>query len=189
MCRVSRCVRLRLASINPGILVGNLPERRSQEVACISLALIKHAFGECPEALDAVIGEMTADDPTARRWCKVVSPGRRSADGHAAVLMFPPLQSRLASASGPMANWTDRHFGSKRGSGYASQFWVGVLLGAVWTPCVGLRRRFASRCAGPRRSAGRRQHARVGRRRRAALTDHRAFVAKRCSAGASRPCR
>jgi len=54
-----------------------------------------------------------------------------------AVLIFTPLQSRLALASGPIANWTDRHFGSERGSGYASQFWVGVLLGAVWTPCVG----------------------------------------------------
>jgi cytochrome c-type biogenesis protein len=54
-----------------------------------------------------------------------------------AVLIFPPVQSRLASAIGPMANWTDRHFGSERGSGYASQFWLGVLLGAVWTPCVG----------------------------------------------------
>lgn len=54
-----------------------------------------------------------------------------------AVLIFPPLQSRLALASGPIANWTDRRFGSERGSGYARQFWVGVLLGAVWTPCVG----------------------------------------------------
>src|SRR5215469_8963230 len=50
-----------------------------------------------------------------------------------AVLIFPPLQSRLALASGPIANWTDRHFGCERGS----QFWVGVLLGAVWSPCVG----------------------------------------------------
>src|SRR5262249_61945279 len=54
-----------------------------------------------------------------------------------AALIFPPLQPRLALASGPIANWTDRHFGSEHGSGYASQFWVGVLLGAVWTPCVG----------------------------------------------------
>src|ERR1700746_370394 len=46
-----------------------------------------------------------------------------------AVLMFPPLQNRLALASGPIANWTDRS--------YASQFGVGVLLGAIWTPCVG----------------------------------------------------
>jgi cytochrome c biogenesis protein CcdA len=53
------------------------------------------------------------------------------------VLIFPPLQSRLALASGPIANWTDRHFGRERGSSYAGQFWVGVLLGAVWTPCVG----------------------------------------------------
>ena len=48
-----------------------------------------------------------------------------------AVLIFPPLQSHLALASGPIANWTDRQFGSERGSGYAGQFWVGVLLGAV----------------------------------------------------------
>jgi cytochrome c-type biogenesis protein len=54
-----------------------------------------------------------------------------------AVLIFAPLQTPLAFASGPIANWTDRHFGSARGSGYASQFWVGVLLGAIWTPCVG----------------------------------------------------
>jgi cytochrome c-type biogenesis protein len=54
-----------------------------------------------------------------------------------AALIFPPLQSRLALASGPIANWTDRHFRGERGSGYASQFWLGVLLGAVWTPCVG----------------------------------------------------
>jgi cytochrome c-type biogenesis protein len=55
-----------------------------------------------------------------------------------AVLIFPPLQSRLALASGPIANWTDRHFGGERGgSGYVGQFWLGVLLGAVWTPCVG----------------------------------------------------
>ena len=54
-----------------------------------------------------------------------------------AVLIFPPLQSRLALASGPIANWTDRRFGSERGSGYGGQFWLGLLLGAVWTPCVG----------------------------------------------------
>jgi cytochrome c biogenesis protein CcdA len=54
-----------------------------------------------------------------------------------AVLIFPPLQSGFALASGPIANWTDRRFGCERGSGCASQFWLGVLLGAVWTPCVG----------------------------------------------------
>jgi cytochrome c-type biogenesis protein len=54
-----------------------------------------------------------------------------------AVLIFPPLQTRLALASGPIATWTDRHLRSERGSGYAGQFGVGILLGAIWTPCVG----------------------------------------------------
>ena len=53
------------------------------------------------------------------------------------VLMLPQLQAQLAAASGPIANWTDRHFGSQRGTGISAQFWIGVLLGAAWSPCVG----------------------------------------------------
>jgi len=53
------------------------------------------------------------------------------------VLMLPGLQARLAMASGPIANWTDGRFGASFGGGYAGQFWLGVLLGAVWSPCVG----------------------------------------------------
>ena len=54
-----------------------------------------------------------------------------------AVLMLPGLQARFAMASGPIANWTDRRLGTSLGNGYAGQFWAGVLLGAVWSPCVG----------------------------------------------------
>jgi cytochrome c-type biogenesis protein len=54
-----------------------------------------------------------------------------------AVLLLPNLQARLAIASGPIANWTDRRFGGQRGSGLAGQFSVGLILGAVWSPCVG----------------------------------------------------
>src|SRR6201984_1778723 len=54
-----------------------------------------------------------------------------------AVLLLPNLQARLAIASGPIANWTDRRFGGQRGSGFAGQFSVGLILGAVWSPCVG----------------------------------------------------
>jgi cytochrome c-type biogenesis protein len=52
------------------------------------------------------------------------------------VLMLPGFQAQLAVASGPIANWADARFGGvrKRTSG---QFWVGVLLGAAWSPCVG----------------------------------------------------
>ena len=53
------------------------------------------------------------------------------------VLMLPQLQTQLAAANAPLANWTDRHFGSQRRTGISGQFWIGVLLGAVWSPCVG----------------------------------------------------
>jgi len=53
------------------------------------------------------------------------------------VLILPPLQAQLAAASGPIANWTDQRFGSHRGQGVPGQFWTGVILGAVWSPCVG----------------------------------------------------
>ena len=52
------------------------------------------------------------------------------------VLMLPGFQAQLAVASGPIANWADTRFGGVR-SGTAGQFWVGVLLGAVWSPCYG----------------------------------------------------
>jgi cytochrome c-type biogenesis protein len=51
------------------------------------------------------------------------------------VLALPSLQNRLAVASGPIANWADHRFGSHRQG--LSQFGIGVLLGAVWSPCVG----------------------------------------------------
>jgi cytochrome c biogenesis protein CcdA len=54
-----------------------------------------------------------------------------------AVLLLPSLQARLAMASGPIANWTDRRFATQHGGGYAGQFSVGLILGAVWSPCVG----------------------------------------------------
>jgi cytochrome c biogenesis protein CcdA len=54
-----------------------------------------------------------------------------------AVLVLPGLQTRLAVAAGPLANWTDQRFGHVRGKGLRGQFWIGVLLGAVWSPCVG----------------------------------------------------
>jgi cytochrome c-type biogenesis protein len=52
------------------------------------------------------------------------------------VLMLPGFQAQLAVASGPIANWAATRFGGLR-SGTSGQFWVGVLLGAVWSPCVG----------------------------------------------------
>ena len=53
------------------------------------------------------------------------------------VLLVPRLQTQLALASGPLAAWGDRHFGDSRKSGLAGQWLVGLLLGALWSPCVG----------------------------------------------------
>jgi cytochrome c-type biogenesis protein len=53
------------------------------------------------------------------------------------VLTVPRLHTQLATASGPIANWTDQRFGARHGSGISGQFSIGVLLGAVWSPCVG----------------------------------------------------
>ena len=54
-----------------------------------------------------------------------------------AVLAAPPLQVRLAAAGGPLSNWVESRWGGFSPSGLTGQFGVGLLLGAVWSPCVG----------------------------------------------------
>ncbi len=53
------------------------------------------------------------------------------------VLVVPGLQTRLAAAGGPMSNWADRRLSGFSTSGLSGQFALGLLLGAVWSPCVG----------------------------------------------------
>jgi cytochrome c-type biogenesis protein len=54
-----------------------------------------------------------------------------------AILLAPSWQARLAAAGGPLSSWADRHLGGFAPSGLAGQFAIGLLLGAVWSPCVG----------------------------------------------------
>jgi cytochrome c-type biogenesis protein len=54
-----------------------------------------------------------------------------------AVLLVPWLQEQFAVAAGPAASWASGHLGTVGKSGLAGQFLVGMLLGAVWSPCVG----------------------------------------------------
>jgi cytochrome c biogenesis protein CcdA len=54
-----------------------------------------------------------------------------------AILVVPKWQAQLAAAGGPISSWTDRRFGGFASSGLAGQFAIGLLLGAVWSPCVG----------------------------------------------------
>jgi cytochrome c-type biogenesis protein len=53
------------------------------------------------------------------------------------VLVVPRLQTQVALAAGPLSNWAGHHVNGGSASGLASQFGVGLLLGAVWSPCVG----------------------------------------------------
>jgi cytochrome c-type biogenesis protein len=57
--------------------------------------------------------------------------------GLGVVLVVPSWQARLAAAGGPVSGWADRRFGGFASSGLAGQFAIGLLLGAVWSPCVG----------------------------------------------------
>lgn len=53
------------------------------------------------------------------------------------VLVVPFLQTQVALAAGPISNWAGQHVGGRSAGGLAGQFGVGLLLGVVWSPCVG----------------------------------------------------
>lgn len=52
-------------------------------------------------------------------------------------LLMPGLQGRVAAAGGPVSNWAENRMASLSPEGLSGQFLVGLLLGAVWAPCVG----------------------------------------------------
>ena len=119
------------------------------------VATIGHAIGLSGDALRAVAAVL------------IVAIG--------AVLMMPPLQARLAVASGPIAAWTDQRFGQSHGNGLSSQFWIGALLGVVWSPLrwANAGRRLAAGGTGPRSPAGRHHHVRLWGWRRSAAAGAR----------------
>lgn len=53
------------------------------------------------------------------------------------VLLVPALQVRFATAAGPIGQVAQTRLGAVDGAGLAGQFGVGLLLGAVWSPCTG----------------------------------------------------
>jgi cytochrome c-type biogenesis protein len=53
------------------------------------------------------------------------------------VLLLPRLQLQFAAAAGPLSNWAQEHAGSFSRRGIGGQFAIGVMLGIVWSPCVG----------------------------------------------------
>jgi cytochrome c biogenesis protein CcdA len=53
------------------------------------------------------------------------------------LLLVPAAQARFALTAGPVANWSQGRLGVIDESGLRGQFLVGLLLGSVWSPCVG----------------------------------------------------
>ena len=54
-----------------------------------------------------------------------------------AILIVPRLQEWVATAASPVSAWASARFGGGQAAGLSGQFGVGMLLGAVWSPCVG----------------------------------------------------
>ena len=53
------------------------------------------------------------------------------------VLLVPRAQTVLATLAAPLANRASSQLDARERAGVAGQFGVGMLLGAVWSPCVG----------------------------------------------------
>jgi len=53
------------------------------------------------------------------------------------VLAVPVLQTRLATAGGPMSGWVNDRFAGPDGTSKGGPFGLGLLMGAIWAPCVG----------------------------------------------------
>ena len=70
------------------------------------------------------------------------------------ILLLPAAQTRLAVAAGPVSDWTESRFGGFSTAGLPGQFGVGLLLGAVWSPCVGPTLGAASLLAAQGRDVG-----------------------------------
>ncbi|MDE2577356.1 MAG: cytochrome c biogenesis protein CcdA [Hyphomicrobiales bacterium] len=70
------------------------------------------------------------------------------------VLAVPALQNRAAAAGGPVSDFFQQRFGAVSAKGVSGQFAVGLLLGLVWSPCVGPTLGAASVLAAQGRSLG-----------------------------------
>lgn len=57
--------------------------------------------------------------------------------GFGVVLLIPRAQEVLANVSSPLASGANARLDKMTGGGSTGQFLVGVLLGAVWSPCIG----------------------------------------------------
>jgi hypothetical protein len=143
-CETSNGLRKRSARLVRGIVFDFVPLRASLGAHCPRCCKSEHRLG--PLALAAGLGtSFTAIGLFVAtigysigldgEFFRMTGAVLLVAAGFA--LTLPRLQIQLALAGAPLGNWTQQKFGSPATAGLRGQFGVGLLLGAVWSPCVG----------------------------------------------------
>jgi len=94
----------------------------------LGLALSFAITGTFMATLGASIGLDAATLRTVAAWLMVL---------FGAVMLLPPLQRAFARVTAQLGNKSQQVLGAVRGEGGFSQLLVGLLLGLVWSPCVG----------------------------------------------------
>ncbi len=80
----------------------------------------------------ATIGFAIGIDGDALRWVSALLLG-----GFGLVLLLSDLDVAFARVAGPVSNAANRLLGRLSPGGLGGQFLLGLILGAVWSPCVG----------------------------------------------------
>ena len=110
----------------------------------IATAVSQHQFGPVALAAGLMLSFALVGTLIAAFGASIgLDPGmlRRGAAvlliGFGAVLLMPALQTRFATAAGALAGSGDGLLARLGGTGWGGQFAVGLVLGIVWSPCVG----------------------------------------------------
>lgn len=112
------------------IVLGSAAQRHRWGPLALALGLV--ASFTLTGFIIATIGASAGLDPgTIRLWTAVLLLVV------GVVLVVPKMQSWFEHAAGPLANWAGERQARLEQFGLAGQAGIGVLLGLVWSPCVG----------------------------------------------------
>lgn len=113
----------------PIVLVGALQaDPRGPLALAAGMSLSFVVLGLAVASLGFVLG---IDEQT------IAQAGAVAMVGFGLVLLVPALSARFSGVTAGLAAGADARIDSVQGSGLPGQFAAGILLGAVWSPCIG----------------------------------------------------
>lgn len=113
----------------PVVLIAALNEHRYGVIAlCFGLTIAFVSAGTVVSALGPALG---IDDQT------ISAAASLAMILFGLILLIPALSSRFAVAAGGASNTLSAKMGAGAPTGLRGQFVTGLLLGAVWSPCIG----------------------------------------------------